>query len=92
MGYYINPPDMSKEDWLAREGKPVMEPDFAQAAAQHAFPVCLVNNGPFPAAAVASSPEELTDFTRYAGRDKLWYYVDKDALVAVRAIPSRLAT
>jgi hypothetical protein len=79
MGMYINPPDMSKEEWLVRH-----------CAATHSFqafpppsttthlPVCWVNNGAFTAAAVGYSPKEVEVFSNPDDpRPKLWFSVPR---------------
>lgn len=81
MGYYVNPPTKSKEQWLAENGvaislSAVMNFDFADGY----LPVCLVDNGPFTAAAIAYSPEERDEFLRPDGRHKEWYAVSREHL------------
>lgn len=74
MGLYINPTDMSKEDWLARNGKPGYE-EFIDPSTGD-ISVCLVENGYFTAAAVAYSKREFDAFSRPSdGRPKLWFRV-----------------
>ena len=42
--------------------------------------VCLVDNGPFVAAAVAYSEEEMRVFSRSDGRPKTWYVIDNSKI------------
>ena len=60
MGFYIDPPTMSKEQFLAKFGKRIR---FDQAKdvllSGTALPVCLMNNGPFTAAAIGYSEGEV---------------------------------
>lgn len=75
MGFYINPQNCSKEDWLK-----------ANAVAKYLTPpqkhrdgdnvvVCLVDNGGFTAAGVAYDQTELETFALPDGRRKEWYMV-----------------
>lgn len=61
MGYYINPPSETKEEFLEREG---VEIDLIDVAITlDAVPVCLVDNGWFTAAGIAHDDRTLTEFT-----------------------------
>lgn len=62
MGCYVNPQNMTKEEWLIIHGTPsTTSLKWAQVPAGM-LPVILVNNGLFTAAAVAYKPSELTVF------------------------------
>lgn len=70
MGYYINPPDMSKEKWLNKFANfvgPIDEdeeiPKWEDIAKDDVLPVILVDNGRFTAAGVAYSEQEYKAFT-----------------------------
>jgi len=65
MGFYVNPPNESKEDFLAREGiKGPYDLKFKWDSVPEGFlPVVLVDNGPFTAAAIAYCESELEAFT-----------------------------
>lgn len=83
MGYYINPPDCSKEEFLLRHGIPVELPKtltmlFGDKAL---LPVCLVDNGAFTAAGIAYCPQEAQAFAKPDGRAKQWYLVLRNDLV-----------
>jgi len=78
MGYYINPPDCSKEQFLHNHGRPVL-PGAARITHDE-LPVCLVNNGAFTAAGIAYSAEEIEAFSRPDGRAKLWFMVSREKL------------
>ena len=90
MGYYINPPTMTKEAWLVGHGKHVPNaPEKFRDGDQ--IVVCLVDNGPFTAAAVAYSQDELEYFKHPSdGRYKMWFMVPLKDLVQVHAIPAGL--
>jgi hypothetical protein len=81
MGYCINPENESKESFLQREGTETrpefpQDPDLALE--------CLVNNGPFTAAAIAYSYRELEVFIDPADqRTKYWFTVPKSVVQAV---------
>lgn len=81
MGMYVNPPTMSKEDWLKANGVPTGSNPGAITETQ--VPVCLVNNGLFSAAAVAYNDRELAEFSRPDGRPKSWYNVTKVKLESI---------
>ena len=85
MGFYVNPPYMSKEIWL--EAYPVVDPQATGFIAGDELLVCLVDNGPFTAAAVAINKTEYDCFMRPDGRSKTWYRVPKQDLIKVGAIP-----
>lgn len=68
MGAYVNHP-MGKEIWLITNGEEVslarlleFEENWEEES-QHHFPVILVDNGPFTAAGIAYSKDELNAFT-----------------------------
>ncbi len=70
MGYYINPPDMSKERWLNKFANfvgPIYEsgevPKWEDITKDDILPVVLVDNGMFTAAGVAYSEQEYKAFT-----------------------------
>ena len=73
MGYYINPPDMSKAEWLRLNGIPIAPPSSHLMGSKIA--VCLVDNGLFDAAGIAYSQQELEAFKYPDARPKRWYAV-----------------
>ena len=82
MGYYINPQDMSKEEFLARKGIPIFAAEVLSIFDYHKdhLPVCLIDNGAFTAAGIAYSKDEAATFCRNDGRYKRWYKVSKKDL------------
>jgi len=80
MGCYINPQDMSKEEWLSTNGIRLTEaPLFNDNSSM--LPVCLVDNGAFTAAAIAYSEHVLEVFGDPRDiRPKKWYLVEKTKL------------
>jgi len=48
MGYYVNPPSETKEEFLNREGMKVPKADWDKVP-KDSIPVVLVNNGHFTA-------------------------------------------
>jgi len=84
MGAYVNPENVSKEQWLEENGKEVSQhwasthDDFLEQ-----MPVCLINNGLFTAAGIAFSKDELEVFLSPDGRHKTWYVVDVHKLYDV---------
>ena len=80
MGLYINPPDQSKEDWLANNAKSMHCTPPAKARQNlgdgETVVVCLVVNGGFTAAGVAFNDRELRDFADPNDqRPKVWLLV-----------------
>lgn len=66
MGYYINPREGTKEEWLEKHGEKfsgLMEADIIWAIKEpDQSIVVLVDNGPFTAAGIAYSRKELEAF------------------------------
>ena len=88
MGYYINPKDMSKEEFLIRKGH-ILDGAPTVHEADGRTAVCLVNNGPFTAAAIVFSPNELKEFTNPQDRrPKLWYMVKNSDLAKYCSLSS----
>jgi hypothetical protein len=81
MGYYINPPGMSKERWLqAYSDKSVAVPDPDEATPGKHW-VIWVDNGPFTAAAVAYNRAEFRYFLDHPdARPRRWFLVKDDHL------------
>lgn len=68
MGFYINPENQTKEEWLLNNARPtssveVEQWDFSEETEQ--YPICLIDNGPFTAAAVLYNHREIEAFTNY---------------------------
>jgi len=79
MGFYINPVDGSnKEEWLAQNGTRLGGPGEWDDVPDDCCLVCLVENGPFRAAGIVYSQQELEDWS-YTGdyRPKQWYLITK---------------
>lgn len=76
MGFYINPPDKSKEDFLLEHGENVLPYEAKNFEYDgKSVPVCLVFNGGFTAAAVAYNHDERERFFRPDDRPKSWFLV-----------------
>ena len=74
MGFYIDPTQETKEQWLARnaqEGPLVVEKNVDGDNVA----VCLVDNGAFTAAGICWCQEELEAFKQPDGRMKIWFWV-----------------
>ena len=80
MGFYINPPEGTKEQWLEKHGEQTRGPAGSHRSGT-AVLVCLVDNGAFAAAAICYSKRELEAFT-YASdmRPKQWFWVEEQKL------------
>ena len=99
MGFYINPPNMTKEDFLLKFGKSVTEEEVRSMKSEDykqgdRLPVCLVYNAAFTAAAIVYGPSELDAVTRPDDpRPKLYALVLKKDLSKENGadqIPERL--
>jgi len=78
MGYYIDPPSMSKEEWLRKHATPTMGPS---AITRTHVPLCHVDNGGFTACAIAFEPYEIERFTRPGDlRSMQWYTAPREAV------------
>ena len=75
MGVYINPRDMSKEEWLAKNACQILSRAPETHREGDKIVVCLIDNGRFTAAGVAFDERELKDFAREDGRPKIWLRV-----------------
>ena len=60
MGFYVNPSDMTKEEWLQKHGQITETPVWP--APEGTIPVCLIDNGPFTAAGIAYCEQEFYEF------------------------------
>lgn len=78
MGCYINPPTMTKEAWLRANATLITADTALKALTRTTVPVCLVDNGPFTAAAVGFSRDEVEMFSSPRDvRPKRWYSVPR---------------
>ena len=79
MGFYINPPDGNKTEWLRIHGREINADTVEQLPnydlATDSVMVCLVYNPGFVAAAICNCEEEKRVFAEPDGRAKYWYYV-----------------
>jgi len=76
MAHYVNPSQGTKEDWLARNGTPI--PGHEAIKILHdgnSYPVCLIQNAHFTAAAICDTVGEVEAFLQDDGRPRLWYSV-----------------
>jgi len=81
MGYYINPVNMSKEEWLIKNGHIIGSLAPSRNEYDDQMAVVLVDNYAFTAAAIAYSQMELEEFASpHDKRPKCWYWVPKKLL------------
>jgi hypothetical protein len=73
MGYYINPKNCTKEQYLAEHARQVSTGYARDHIAGDDVLVCLVDNGPFTAAAIAHDDRERDAFMIPDHRPKKWY-------------------
>lgn len=81
MGFYINPSNMTKEEWLRRNGEMIDPVTASEHSAGDQVVVCLVDNGPFTAAGIAYDDRERDEFCRRdsgAQRRRQFYLVPRD--------------
>lgn len=77
MGYYINPKDKTKEQFLQEHGQSFLGDPSQYDTTGYSLLVCLVDNGMFSAAGIAYDKREAIEFNRPDGRRKSWYEVSK---------------
>lgn len=86
MGYYINPEEGTKEEWLEKYGEKLEKaPEEYWDKKKNTIAVILVKNPGFTAAAIAYKQEELVyfrDTTPAEGdyRPRIWFMVPVDLL------------
>jgi hypothetical protein len=81
MGYYIQGPQKGKAEFIIQQYDAMLLESEAQAReffAKGYGVVCVVDNGPFEAAAYAFSEDELKVFMAPDGRTKKWLAMDKE--------------
>lgn len=76
MGYYINPQNKTKQQFLEEVGIRI-DPAMALTVLEGgiAYPVCLTDNGAFMAAGIAFCKEEIEAMTRPEDRRPKWWYM-----------------
>lgn len=79
MGFYINPQNSTKENWLKDNGTKLDHLPPTHIDGKGNIAVCLVDNGWMTAAGIAYSQDELDAFSgkhdSRAMRKREWYYV-----------------
>lgn len=80
MGYYINPKNKTKEQWLTDNAVHQSRKPLEHDSEQDLWPVCWIDNGLFTAVGICFSKRELNEFKRDDGRAKVWFLVHKDKL------------
>lgn len=84
MGFYINPEEGTKEEFLEKNGAFffIVRNGF-QNRPEGKLPVILIMNPTFSAAAVAFSEEEYQHLVLPEGRTKVGFYVPIEKLIPV---------
>ena len=84
MGFYINPKNMSKEEWLRRNGLPILSEHARIHSSGEFVLVCLVDNGnDFTAAGIAYDDQERDRFMLLDmgnQRPRKWFLVKRELL------------
>ena len=89
MGFYINPPEGSKEGWLAKNATLIGHigmakiPEFDEKP-EGTLPIILVHNGGFTAAGITYNELEYQDFTSPNDpRPKVLYYAELGKILEI---------
>lgn len=83
MGIYINPRNLSKEEFLRQNAIQISRTQFIHhefASGMREIPIALVNNGSFTAAGVCDTSRERDVFAIDDGRPKYFFLIDRDKL------------
>ena len=80
MGYYIDPDNCSKEEWLRDNATRIQPQEAMDSLTNNTIPICLVHNGAFTAAGIAYDKREIEEFSRPDGRPKIWFKADRELL------------
>jgi hypothetical protein len=81
MGYYINPKNQTKEEFLLKYGEQIQEPTHHESKDGTKLVVCLFDNGWMTAAGIVVDERELQAFTIPTDdRPKKWFWVKKAEL------------
>lgn len=83
MGFYINPHDMTKEEFLVKYGVRMSQEEVANFnfAQEDTLPVVLIDNRAFTAAGIAYDTYERDAFNdKQDPRSKVWFKVSKEDL------------
>lgn len=84
MGYYVNPSNQTKEQFLSEKGERLVEAPKWSDVPQGSLPVAFVDNGPFSAAGICYSEAELEYLSDETDlRSIIFYMVSIDDLVPV---------
>lgn len=84
MGYYINPLNETKEEFVAQHAREVSHGTFSNFnfdTENNFLPICLIDNGPFRALGIAYSRNELAEFGSLKDyRPKRYFFVSIETL------------
>lgn len=89
MGYYVNPKTEKKETWLENNGTRYLGTPQWDKVSKDDCIVCLIDNGPFTAAAVCYKEAEFNNSQPSPSDDRprVWYIVNKELVVANSDVP-----
>lgn len=74
MGFYINPSNMTKTQWLNINAVCIHADEPPVEINKDEVKLCLIDNGAFLALGIAYSKMEYEVFKSNDGRRKLWYF------------------
>lgn len=81
MGYYINPPNQTKEQFLAEKAMQISKDEFATFEFKRDLvPLCWMDNGAFSALGIAYNQSEIRAFAAPDRRIKKFYVVPLETL------------
>ena len=85
MGYYINPKNKTKEEWLLKNAQELTKKEAFYSIADNKIAILVwINNGPFTACGIAFSEDEFLAFTMESDhRPKKFFVIEREKLKEV---------
>ena len=92
MTIYLNPPEMTKEAFLQKHGKWLLQDEVANYNLDdhsETCVVCWIDNGPFAAAGILHGQRDLEDFTNPDDPRPRAFYIVNTAEINAEGGPSK---